>query len=462
MTDSTTPGYALYLRKSKGRSGIARQRTITTAHIESLGGRIVREFADTDRTAYQKVNGKRPQRDDFTAMLAAVRAEPGLRVAAWHADRLTRNTDDTEALVSLCSAGGHLVETPRGGTYDLSTATGRKRFRADALDAQYEVDHMTERITAMKAEAVAEGRWLGGRRPFGWQPADGALMLEPAEAAALAGACADVLGGKSLHAIARDWNEADMRTSTGARWRPSEVRRVLTRPMNTAPPPAQWPPLVDAETQRKVIAFLSRPDRKTSPGPERQHLLSGIAVCGECGSGLVCSGAPKNGRPRKVYRCRRHVARDKSSLEAYVAAVAIERLSRADARGLLRAETTSRLPGLELERAAIREAMRESNELRKRKLLTVEEFAADRADHLAQLAGVESRIAAAEQDDVLAPMLRDPAAVWEELDLERRRAVIAVMMTVRVMPQPLGRPKGWQPGQPYFDPESVTIEWKHG
>ena len=114
--------FLLYLRKSNGRKAVPRQRAITTAYVVTLGGRIVREFADADRTAFRKIDGEQPEREGFASMLAALRSRPGMRVAAWHADRLTRNSEDTEELIRVCAAGGHLVVTASGGTYDLSTA----------------------------------------------------------------------------------------------------------------------------------------------------------------------------------------------------------------------------------------------------------------------------------------------------------------------------------------------------
>jgi hypothetical protein len=63
---------------------------------------------------------------------------------------------------------------------------------------------------------------------------------------------------------------------------------------------------------------------------------------------------------------------------------------------------------------------------------------------------------------VLAPFAadHDTAAVWDGLDLDRKRAVLAALMTITVHPAPKGRTRGWQPGQPYFDPASVRIEWR--
>jgi site-specific DNA recombinase len=100
-------------------------------------------------------------------MLAVLRSRPGLTVAAWHADRLTRDPGDTGELIRVGAAGGHLVETPAGGSCDLPAAHGRKRFGDDADDAACGVGHGRARVLAARAEGAADGRWLGGTRPFG-------------------------------------------------------------------------------------------------------------------------------------------------------------------------------------------------------------------------------------------------------------------------------------------------------
>jgi DNA invertase Pin-like site-specific DNA recombinase len=115
MDAPPTSEYVLYLRKSKGRAGISRQRTVTTAHIEKLGGTVVGEYVDTDRTAYRKVGGDRPAREGFDALLTRLRAAPGLGVAAWHADRLLRSADDTEMLIAVCATAVTRLKRPAVG-----------------------------------------------------------------------------------------------------------------------------------------------------------------------------------------------------------------------------------------------------------------------------------------------------------------------------------------------------------
>ena len=88
----------------------------------------------------------------FALMLAVLRSRPGLKVAAWHADRLTRNPGDTGELIRVGAAGGHLAETPAGGSCDLSAATGRTRRR-------------TMRTTPRaRSVTVVSGCWQRGRR----------------------------------------------------------------------------------------------------------------------------------------------------------------------------------------------------------------------------------------------------------------------------------------------------------
>ena len=379
-------------------------------------------------------------------------------MAAYHADRLTRNDEDTAELIRVCAAGGHLVETAAGGAYDLSTANGRRRLRDDASAAIYEVDHLTERVLAGRAEVAQEGRWLGGKRPFGWKldrapvgsdgepmldedenPVRGILRLVPAEADALACACADVIeGAASLHGIARRWNEAGILATGGARWTPTEVRRVLRRPRNAGlmeyqgqiVGAAQWPPIVDETTWRATVAVLDQPGRKTTPGPGPRHLLSFLARCGVCDGPMICTAysraAAGDGERKAVYRCREgehgmrkqlpHVGRDQAQLDAFIERVVIGRLSRPDAAELLTVKqgegVRRELAELRADEASVRALMREEREHRIEGIITGAEFAEGRRRHTERLARLEARVSELERTDVIAPLLRDPGAVW--------------------------------------------------
>ena len=81
----------------------------------------------------------------------------------------------------------------------------------------------------------------------------------------------------------------------------------------------------------------------------------------------------------------------------------------------------------------------------------------------AEAARLRERIDAALMVDALGAFrgAEDPASVWEGLDLDRRRNVIErLVASITVNPAPKGRPKGWEPGQPYFHAESIEVAWR--
>jgi site-specific DNA recombinase len=466
------PQFVLYLRKSKGRAGISRQRTVTTAHIERLGGTVVGEYVDVDRTAYRKVGGDRPAREGFDALLTRLGGAPGLGVGAWHADRLLRSADDTEILIAVCAEGSHSVETPSGGRYELDTASGRKRLRSDAVDAAFEVDHLTERVLAAKAETVAAGGDLGGRKPFGWQREDGQFILVPAEAELIRSGTRNIIAGGSLRGVTRAWNASGATTSGGNAWTPREVSRVLRRGRNAGllehhgevAGLGNWPPIVTETDWRAVCAVLSDPRRRTSPGNERRWLLSGLATCGVCGRGLIATATSGKGRPeRPVYRCRPeigsgHVARDARTLDGWIREVTIARLSQPAFAPVFAAPAPDLAP-LHAQAEAIRGELDDLARLVVEGTISARQMALSSGPLRERLARVEERIAAAAPPALLAPFAgaTDVATVWDSLPLDRRREMLKRLMTVEVLPARRGRVPGWRPGQPYFDPGSVRI-----
>jgi site-specific DNA recombinase len=476
----TPDEWFLYLRKSVGYAGIQRQRTATTDYLAGMGGHVIAdgEFSDADRTAYRDPLASLPPRPGFDRMLAELERRPGTGVAAWHLDRLGRDPEAAEVLIRACMRGGHLIATRSGGTYDCTTANGRKHLRDDVNNAAHEVDHNTERVLEAMREIRAAGRWGGGKVPFGWrldptatdsdgEPLHGILILHEPEARLVRDGTAAVTAGASLQSVARDWAAA-----TGRPWSHILVRQVLQRPLNAAlmalggevVGEGGWPQIVTAAQWRACRAVLADPARRTSPGPERRHLLSGIALCGTCGTALGSGGSGS----RVQYRCRRlraapilgaHACRTASPIDALVTVLALGRLRQPDAELLLRPDHRADRDALLVQEAAEQAEHAALGRLRLQRAISDRELIDGRAEIAATLERIRGQLAALDQADVLAPFVASPEAAWERAAVDVRRSVVAVLMHVTVFPSRQGRPPGTARGERWFDVDSVDVRW---
>ncbi len=307
------------------------------------------------------------------------------------------------------------------------------------------------------------------------------MTHRPAEADAIRRGVALLLAGGNLTGVARDWNGAGLVTPLkGRRWRRGAVRDIIRKPRNAGLRihrrevigRAQWEPIVPEEQWRAVVAIFDDEDRRThSVNPHIvRHLGSGLFVCGGCGEPdlrVSTSGSLRKSVPH--YRCARvgrpdagpHVARGMAALDAYVSDVVVERLSRPDVVELLRPAAPSvDLDGLRATVNAVRAGFTEiaqmfgAGEMSKAEWLEARESAQQR------LSVAETALAAATATSPLhgvadAP---DPAAVWYGLDLSRRRAVLAALMTVVVQPVPRGGGRARPLDGIDLDPTYIRIE----
>lgn len=464
-----------YLRKSKGRTGISRQRVITTAHLARKGGKVRAEYIDTDSTAYALPGQPPPPRKDFARLLADLSRNPGIGIAAWHADRILRNPEETETLIRACLAGGHLIETARGGTYDVSNANGRKRLRDDANDAAAEVDHNRERILAMKAEQAADGRWNGGPRPFGFRvdnDAPGGLVPDAREAALARAACEGILAGTAtLYSIAPEWHDAGATGTKGGYLSAVNIRKILIAPRSaglmTDGSPASWPAIIPEPRWRALCAVLGDESRRKGPGPQRSHLLTGIGLCGECGCPVIA--APGDRGPR--YRCSavtrqlpgrregRHITAHLEQADAFAAALAVGRMKLPDAALLLRADHSAERGGL-LDADAAQQALYDEQwHLYRAKAINARELSQGRGEIDAERAGIRARLDALDEADALAPFLADPEGAWETAPLHQRRGLVAGLMHMTFFHARRGRPRTGS-SVPYFDVDAIDVRWR--
>ncbi|WP_051545112.1 recombinase family protein [Mycobacterium asiaticum] len=460
---------AIYLRQSQDRTGdglgIDRQRDEVRQLITARGWTVAGEFVDNDVSALSRKS--RPQ---FDRMMARVDAGEFDVIVARHIDRLLRRLAELENVLERCQATNTAVVTAADGV-DTSSDGGRLVARILSSVAQGEVERKGARQRSAAVQAAQQGRWVGGRRAFGYE-ADGVTVRED-EAALIKQGYADLLAGESISEIARRWNAAGAVTGQGHEWRRGAVKDVLTNPRNAGlrryrptedrwkvrvnpelgiTGTAEWPGIVDETTWRAAVRKLSDPARRRAPIGGK-GLLTGLAVCGVCAETVHRGGASHH---KPMYRCRsgRHVGRMSEPVDEYVTEVVLARLTQPDAAELWAAE----LPDAS-------ELMAEADTLRRRRddlaldyadgAMTREQFRAANTRVLERLGELEARIAAAGTTSPLAIVAAaDVRGTWATLSTAQRRAIIAALMTPAL--HLVGA------GVRNFRPESVEIRWKVG
>jgi DNA invertase Pin-like site-specific DNA recombinase len=493
----------IYVRLSQGGIGVEAQAKRCHELADRLGLIVVRVYPDDDRTA-AKTSSRYRGRPGFAALLGDLRAGELDVVLAWHDDRLLRDGGDLEAYIAAC---GRAVRTlfVQSGELDVVTASGRMMARIRGAVAQGEVEHMMERLQVSVDDRRSAGA-RHGRRPFGFDRApgmagvpikaggQGALAQVPHEARAVGEAYAGILAGRGIYTIAKEWNEAGLRTpgsSVGGShpWTPFSVRRVLLRALNAGlveskgelvhggdgqPVRARIDsPIVDETTWRAVRDILTDPGRKVSKGPKPQYLLTGVLVCGVCGSEAwrttksgynggkapvtalyMCNGAEV--RPGTAdSRC--HQSRDMAKLDAYVEQVVFERLRRPDAVAALTGPAVD-VAALVTRRTALEAEM---DSFAREPGVTPRQLAIVNAPRLAELASIDEQVTRALSGTGLEDFAggQDPETVWAGLLIERRRAVVKRLLRVRLVPsRSVPKHDEWQPGD--LNENAVEIIWQ--
>ncbi|MEV0765179.1 recombinase family protein [Nocardia sp. NPDC050435] len=470
---------AVYLRQSQDREGdelgIDRQRQDVMRLITQRGWIVHAEYVDNDTSA-----SNRKRRKHFEAMLEAVERGEVDVIVARHVDRLLRRLSELERLLDLCDTHGAYVLTASDGV-DTSTDGGRLVARILAAVGQGEVERKGARQRSAAQQAAARGRWIGGRRAFGYE-SDG-VTVRDSEAQLVREGYDDVLAGASAGFVARKWNAQGSTTPQGRRdgspkpWNHQNVRTVLVNPRyaglrrhrtaqqrpDTRKNPtlgitgaAEWPGLVSEEKWRAAVDVLCDPSRLKAPSGPRL-LLSGIAECGVC-SDKVHAGA--RARKMPTYRCRsgKHVSRRAEPIEQFVEEVVLARLQQPDALEVFAPIVHEDVAPVVAEAHAVRERLGSIADEFADGAITADQIRRMTERLRDKLATLEAEIAEAGRADVIAPIVNsvDIAATWKALDTHRKRGIIEVLMAVTI--EPVGR--GRRTDGSYFAAGGVRIDWR--
>lgn len=461
---------AIYLRISDDREGLGlgveRQEQDCRTLADRLGCEVVEVYRDNDIGASTKSRKRRP---DYRRLLDDARAGRFDLVLAYTTGRLTRRPREHEDLIDLAQDHGVRFEYVRSPSFDLNTAQGRRIARTLAAQDAGEAEEIAERVARQKVQAAADGKWLGGRRPFGFE--DDGVTVRESEAKVIREATDAVLAGSSLRGYAAQLNLRQVVTSTGRQWTATELRKVLLRPRNAGlmehrgviVGEAEWPAIVEPDRWRALVAVVNDPARRTQWNSTRRWLLSGIARC-YCGSPVLATlnNSTRGGLPSYACKAAKHVTRNAAELESFISGLVVARLSRPDAAELLAQASGPDVGAMHSEAAGLQDRLAQLATAFAEGAITAGQLREGSTVLRAKLAAVEADIAEASRGSVLAGLagVPDVAAAWEALDLDRRRAVIDALLSITIHRTKKGRPPGWKPGDSYFNPETIQIDWK--
>lgn len=447
----------IYTRVSLDRTGemlaVERQEAECRAYCERQGWTVRHHFSDNDISA---TSGK--VRPDFEQLL-----QSGTQgIVVWHTDRLVRLSSELLRVIEL----GVPVFALHAGHLDLATPAGRAVAKTVTAWAEYEGEQKALRQKASHTQRAKAGKPWWPHRPFGYERD---TTIRESEATPLRRGYKDFVAKKAtLTEIARRWNADGLVTTSGNPWTQSKVRQLFINPRNAGirchngleVGPGAWDGIVPEEIFRATLVVLADPTRARGGGGFRKGMLTGIAVCGECGSTVrqAPDGNPlPDGSRRTFYKCPNFcVHQPTSEVDEFVGEMLVAQISDPKYVGMLLAPQ-EQSGDLMAEREALAVNMTALGEDYADGLVTRDEFRRLRLRQQERLVELDAQINQALDRTVLSdlPRLDVLAEGWFKDDavpvVVKRRAINAF---VTVTLQRRGR------GYRGYDPtQHIKLDW---
>jgi DNA invertase Pin-like site-specific DNA recombinase len=301
---------------------LQRQYQTCLSLAKKLGGVVVAVRCDMAKSADTR-KGARPE---FQALLLDLGNYDGL--VGSHFFRVVRDPEDITVLIRVYEAHPGLKFSTPQEALDLSTPMGRAAAYGAASRGYDELAVMSQRQSDRHSQLRESGRYVGPRM-FGVTGAN--HDQESPEADLIRKAAKDVLQGKSVAEVKREWDQAGILSPKGGVMARSTIRNMLlsprivgylvhkpkARPGELTPPIYQWtvpddegrpirsqvPAILTEQTWKALITELSgKGDRcRQAVQTRASYVLSQLCwgtVCGEAMNGCFYSD-----RGRHYYRC---------------------------------------------------------------------------------------------------------------------------------------------------------------
>ena len=259
-----------------------------------------------------QATGTKLDRPGLQAALDLARSGAVDMLLVYRVDRLSRKVRQLAQLTEELDALDVVLKSATE-PFDTGAAAGRMMLQMLAVFAEFEHATIVDRISAGIERCAKEGRWFGGRPPFGYvfSSEDRVLVPDPVKAPVVQRVfdlyARERLGTRTIAQQLRD--EGAPAPSAG--WGHPGVHWIINNPTYVGK--IRWrdkvfdgvhEPLVDEFTFAKAQAIMrERGEHAKRRGNASDFLLSGLLRCGKCGKAYIGMSANGNGGRYHYYAC---------------------------------------------------------------------------------------------------------------------------------------------------------------
>lgn len=279
-------------------------------------------------------SAKNTDRPDFQRMMSRIRTGEFTHILVWKIDRISRNILDFATMYQEFNELG-VTFISKNEQFDTSTAIGEAMLKIILVFAELERKMTSERVTATMLSRATDGKWNGGKIPYGYSYIkDSSEFVINQDEARVVKLMYDLYDKhRSLLAVSKDLNAMGYRSRNGNEWSPVTVGNIMRNPFYigimrynyrdeskatfTTKPEEDWimfeehhPQIVTHDQWNRVVSTM-KSQRRGQPGHGRSynrgnvHIFAGLLTCGYCGSLMRAT----QDRPRKdgfrpsIYNC---------------------------------------------------------------------------------------------------------------------------------------------------------------
>ncbi len=274
----------IYVRISLSREesvSLQRQEEAARQYAASRGWTVVAVHTDDGVSASKN----RPEdRDGWRRVLATTGEWDA--VVVWKLDRLSRRLADFWRTYLALEAEGKAIVSV-SDSLDMTTAIGRTVASVLAGFAEMEAEAISARVTAARAHLLANGRYPGGRIPYGWRKAknpDGAgwvIEQDPDRIVWVRAMVERTQASRTLYSTAAWLNEQGAPTARGGPWKANTVENLVRHPIVAGLTPAGGESKVKLRSGETKEEFEARAARAKGRGGELLRGSDGLPLVEE-------------------------------------------------------------------------------------------------------------------------------------------------------------------------------------